>query len=87
MATDPSTNPDVEQAREKLHARVDNDFTYHPPQPDQVERYNRIRDHARGMAHMLVDTCPPSRELSIALTDLESCVFNANAAIARNERS
>ena len=34
---------------------------------------------------MLVDECPDSRELSVALTKLEEAVMWANAAIARNE--
>lgn len=76
---------DAAAAREALHRRIDNDFTYHPPQPDQVERYNNIRESSRNYAHFLVDACPPSRELSVALTNLDAVVMNANAAIARNE--
>ena len=65
---------------------IDNNFTYHAPFGDQQARYANIRAEARKLAaHLLVDV-PASRELSIALTNLEQVVFWANAAIARNEK-
>ena len=67
-------------------ARVENTFTYHAPFGDQVERYEEIRDDAKSLAYSFMVRCPPSRELSLALTNLEQAVFWANAAIARNEK-
>ena len=64
---------------------VENNFTYHPPKPGQAERYQTIRDIAKGLAMFLEDHCPESRERSLAMTKLEECVMWANAAIARNE--
>lgn len=66
-------------------ARLDNNFTYHPPLAGQAERYVEIRDAAKALAFTLVNLCPTSRELSLALTDLEQAMMWANAAIARNE--
>jgi hypothetical protein len=60
-------------------------FSYHPPHDNQWERYQAIRDGAKKYARLLMESCPESRELSLALTALDSCVMNANAAIARNE--
>lgn len=60
-------------------------FTYHPPQEGQGPRYEEIRQRAHGVALMMTTLCPPSRELSLALTNLEQAVMWANAAIARNE--
>lgn len=60
-------------------------FTYHPPKDDQVERYSAIREAVLPLALGLCQSCPESRELSLALTKLEECVMWANAAIARNE--
>lgn len=60
-------------------------FTYHPPRNDQPERYGDIRCRAKELAELMVGACPPSRELSLALTNLEQAVMWANAAIARNE--
>ncbi len=46
--------------------------------------FELIRGHAQEYALSLLDICPESRELSVALTKLEEVVFWANAAIARN---
>src|SRR3970282_860918 len=65
--------------------RIEKDCTSHPPKPDQVPRYNLIRDRARTFAFRIVENCPPSRERSLALTHLEEAVMRSNAAISRNE--
>lgn len=70
---------------EKDRKQLDNNFVYHAPKPGQADRYAQIRAGAREFAEQLVHTCPPSRELSVALTNLETAVMWANAAIARNE--
>jgi hypothetical protein len=62
-----------------------NRFTHHPPKGDQAERYEKVRSSALSFANLLTENCPPSRELSLALTNLEQAVFWANASIARNE--
>jgi hypothetical protein len=66
--------------------RFENDFTYHSLKTDQERRYREIRDRAGVMAAFLFETCPRSRELSLAITKLEEAVFWANASIARNEK-
>lgn len=66
-------------------ARIENNFTHHPPKEDQKLRYEAIREQAKKFALTLVDLTPASREQSLALTNLEQVVFWANAAIARNE--
>lgn len=65
---------------------LENNFTYHKPFGDQPERYVKIRDKAKELAALILETCPDSRERSVALTELETSVFWANASIARNER-
>lgn len=73
-------SPTPEQLRQNEKA-----FVYHPPKENQPERYQRLRSSAGALAHAYVTNCPPSRELSLALTKLEEASFWANAAIARNE--
>jgi hypothetical protein len=73
----------MNEKKEELRARVDRDFTYHPPTTAQVAVYEEIRDQGKIFAHLLVDLCPISRELSLALTHLEQAVMWANAAVAR----
>lgn len=60
-------------------------FQYHAPTEDQVQRMVRIRDKAKEFAELIGTTCPPSRERSLSITELEATVFWANASIARNE--
>lgn len=63
---------------------LDNIFTYHPPKEGQQEKYQAIRAKAKELAALMGEECPPSRELSLARTNLEQAVMWANAAIARN---
>lgn len=62
---------------------LENRFTYHAPKEGQPEKYEKIRSMAHKYAAVLVDLCPESRELSLAITHLEAAVMNANASIAR----
>lgn len=68
----------------KTQAMIDNNFTYHPPQPGQGEKYVALREKAKELAVMMVDLVPESRERATAITNLETAVFWANAGIARN---
>jgi len=65
--------------------RLDVDYAYHPPFGDQVQRYQQIREAAKAFAKLIADLTPESREQSLALTDVETAVMRANAAIARYE--
>ena len=64
-------------------ADIDNRFTYHVPKPGQAEVYAGVRARAKGLVEFLADSCPASRELSLAVTHIEDAVFWANASIAR----
>ena len=71
------TNPDK-------RTQVEHNFTYHAPKPEQQPKYEQLRNKAKELAHLIVDLTPTSREQSVALTELESCIMWANASIARN---
>lgn len=64
---------------------LDRIFTYHPPFGTQAERYVLIRDAAKAFATLGRDLTPPSREQSLALTDIQRACQMFNAAIAINE--
>lgn len=66
-----------------LHDRVDNDFTYHKPDAEAVEKMRLLREQARVLAHMLANLVPSGREQASAITRLEECVMHANAGITR----
>lgn len=68
-------------------ARLANNLRHHAPRSDQAERYEANRRLLLEVGRSLLGNCPPSRELSLALTNLEEVCFWANAAIARNEEA
>ena len=81
----PTGNEWLPDTMNRIDKRIENNFTYHTPFGDQPERYKAIRDISKDVAYIFKNACPESRELSLALTNLEQAVFWANAAIARNE--
>lgn len=75
------TPPDP--AKVALHRRVANDFAAHPPKtPEAKQLFDEIAAQCEGLAHYLIEVCPVGRELSLALTNLESAKRNAIAAVA-----
>ncbi len=68
-----------------VYERIINDFTYHPPNNSQIERYAVLRESAKQLALLIAKCSKQSREQSLALTKLEEAIMWANAAIARNE--
>ncbi len=64
---------------------LENLFSYHAPQGNQVDRYNRIREAAKGFAQVIVDNTPESAEQTLAIRKAHDAMMQANAAIAINE--
>jgi len=64
---------------------LENVYKYHTPKADQPARYEAIRAKGKELAQLIEQSCPDSRERSVAFTQLETAVMWANAAIARNE--
>lgn len=69
----------------EMEKRLNMHFTYHSPTPDQIPRYEEIRNLAHYFALRLVTLTPPGREQALALTALEDCVMQANKSIAVGE--
>lgn len=86
MAEVKKFHPKAYAPSEAQWRRLQNNFDYHPPIGDQADRYIAIRAAAKELAHTLMTLCPDSRELSLALGDIEDAAMHANAAIARNEK-
>lgn len=57
-------------------------FTSHDPSDKQRVKYKILREQARCLAIEINSMCPDSREKSLALTNLQSTIMFANAAIA-----
>jgi hypothetical protein len=67
---------------------LENRFTYHPPKDStDVDIYHEIRTAGLAFALMLDRYAPESRELSLAITNVEQAVMWCNAAIARHGRN
>lgn len=65
---------------------IENRFTFHPA--TTVEKQNThevVRELCKDLARELNELLPEGRELSLAITKLEECMFFANAAIARHD--
>lgn len=75
----------LEEQRELLHARVDIDMSLRSPLPEEMAHLDQVRNASRALAHVFVDNCPPSRELSLALTALDESLHWAIAAIVRQQ--
>lgn len=67
-----------------INPEIEKNFTYQAPKEGQPEKYFKLRERAKELAYLIDELCPPSRERAVAMTNLETCVFWANAAIARN---
>lgn len=58
-------------------------FTYHPPRPLQIPKYELLRVRGLELAREINHLVPDSREKALALTHLEEAIQAANAGIAR----
>jgi len=68
----------------KLNPKIENNFNYHTPKDGQPEKYDTIRSKAKELAYVIEELCPNGREKSMAMFELETAVFWANASVARN---
>lgn len=57
-------------------------FTYHAPTPEQVEKYQRIRDKAKELARVIDECCEPGPDRTAAVRKVREAVMTANASIA-----
>jgi hypothetical protein len=67
-----------------MNQQIENKFKYHTPKEGQPKKYTALREKAKELAYLIDELCPNSREKSVAVTNLETAVMWANAAIARN---
>lgn len=65
-----------------LRDKIDDIFTYHAPEGDDLQKYQRIRDKAKELAHVILDNTPTSADQTAAIRKLRECVMTANASIA-----
>ena len=61
---------------------LDNVFTYHAPRPDQLPRYNVLRQKAKEFVQLMLQITPMCLDQQEAIKHVRSAVMFANAAIA-----
>lgn len=61
---------------------VDNWFTYHTPTPEQVPKYEAIREAGKHLAMAILENTPGSADQTDAIRKVREAVMTANAAIA-----
>lgn len=67
--------------------QLDDVFTYHRPNEEQVVRYGALREAARMLAWTILAHCPPSADRTASLRKVREAVMTANASIALNGRA
>ena len=60
-------------------------FTYHAPKPDQIVRYQKIRDAAKQFAQVLIENTQVSADQTATIRLLRQVVMSANQTIALEE--
>lgn len=60
-------------------------FAYHKPGPDGLAKITKLRELFSSVHDEIEATCPPSRELSVALTELETTAMWAIKAVVCND--
>lgn len=64
---------------------IDKPFAYHKPSEEGLAKINAIREKYSEVKKLLEDTCPPSRQLSVAITELETSAMWAIKSVVFND--
>jgi hypothetical protein len=65
---------------------IDKPYAYHKPSSTGLEKINCLRDLFSVVDREMKNVCPPSRELSIAITKLEETAMWAIKAVVFNDK-
>jgi hypothetical protein len=64
---------------------IDKPFAYHKPSPEGLDRINKLREAYSNLQKVIEDTCPNSRQKSVAVTELETSAMWAIKAVVFND--
>jgi hypothetical protein len=62
--------------------QLENWFQYHTPTPEQLPKFQAIRDAGLALATTIVENTPYSADQSAAIRLVRDACFTANASIA-----
>lgn len=78
-----SLGPQTAPRRQGLGALDINEiFRYHAPTPDQIPKYEAIREAARVFALVILENTPSSPDQTAAIRLLRECTMTANSSLA-----
>ncbi len=60
-------------------------FAYHKPSPEGLNKIREIREEFSKLNSLITEVCPPSRERSVAITELETCAMWAIKSVVYND--
>jgi hypothetical protein len=64
---------------------IDKPFAYHKPSDEGLGKINAIREKYSEVKKLLEDICPSSRQLSVAITELETSAMWAIKSVVFND--
>jgi hypothetical protein len=62
--------------------QLENWFTYHSPTPEQIPKYQAIREAGLALAKVIVENAPDCADTTAAVRKIREACMTANAAIA-----
>jgi hypothetical protein len=65
-----------------MNEKINNWFTYHSPDVDDILKYEAIRKAAKEFAEVIEKNTPPSADQTAAFRKIREAVMTANASIA-----
>lgn len=66
---------------------LDNVFSYHAPDSEQITKYQAIREAAKVFAQVVIENTPSSADQTAAIRKIREAVMTANASIALDGRN
>lgn len=64
---------------------IDKPYAYHKPTEDGFARITKLREAYSEVQRVIDDVCPPSRQKSVAITELETSAMWAIKAVVFND--
>lgn len=72
-------------SKDQLKKEWDWNLSNHKPTEAGIEKIEKLRAAGKEYINTMLELCPTSRDLSLALTSVEEASFHAIASIARSE--
>lgn len=64
---------------------IDKPYAYHAPSKVGLDKINKLREHFSEGERLMKEICPPSRHLSVALTNNEQTAMWAIKSVVFND--